>query len=289
MTHPSPKIGAADGAGRPEPVADADYRLLVESVQDYAIFMLDPAGRVVSWNGGAARNTGYAEHEIVGRHFSAFYPEDVARGGWPEKELEIALREGRFEDEGWRVRKDGTRFWASVVITVLRDPDGRHRGFAKVTRDLTERRRMTMLEDEGRRLHTFLAMLGHELRNPLAPIAHALSLIDVAQPKPPLVEEARRVIGRQIGQLSRLVDDLLDVGRITNGKIQLRRETLQIEEVVSLATESVEPLAKAKSHALRLEVEPELCVVGDRTRLVQVLANVLNNAIKFTPDGGEIS
>jgi len=113
---------------------------MVHSVKDYAIFLLDPEGRVASWNEGAQRIKGYAEHEIVGKHFSVFYTPEVAASGWPEYELEAAQAEGRFEDEGWRVRKDGTKFWADVVITALRDTQGTLRGFAKVTRDLTERK-----------------------------------------------------------------------------------------------------------------------------------------------------
>src|SRR5262245_5212435 len=128
------------------------FRLLIEGVRDYAIFMLDPDGNVASWNAGAQLTKGYTADEIIGRHFSTFYPPEVARAGWPQRELEIALEEGRCEDEGWRVRKDGTRFWASVVITTLRDEHGTHIGFAKVTRDLTDHLRVRVLEDEGRRM-----------------------------------------------------------------------------------------------------------------------------------------
>jgi PAS domain S-box-containing protein len=121
-------------------VADDLFRLLVQSVRDYAIFLLDTEGRVASWNEGAQRIKGYADHEIVGRHFSTFYTPEVVASGWPEHELKVATQEGRFEDEGWRVRKDGSKFWANVVITALRDADGVLKGFAKVTRDLTERK-----------------------------------------------------------------------------------------------------------------------------------------------------
>src|SRR5437762_12485565 len=121
--------------------AEDRFRLLIEEVRDYAIFMLDPAGRVTSWNRGAQQIKGYREEEIIGQHFSAFYPEEDRRAGKPEKELEIAAREGRVEDEGWRVRKDGSMFWASVVITALRDSSGQLIGFGKVTRDITERMR----------------------------------------------------------------------------------------------------------------------------------------------------
>ena len=115
------------------------FRLLVEAVQDYAIFMLDPDGKVSSWNAGAERIKGYKPHEILGKHFACFYPEEEVRNGKPHWELVIAAKEGRFEDEGWRVRKDGSTFWANVIITALRDPAGKLLGFAKVTRDISER------------------------------------------------------------------------------------------------------------------------------------------------------
>src|SRR6185369_6104601 len=116
------------------------YQLLVESVRDYAIFLLDPQGHVATWNAGAERIKGYKADEIIGRHFSVFYPEEKVAEGFPQHELEVAAQVGRFEDEGWRIRKDGSRFWANVVITALRDASGALVGFAKVTRDLTERR-----------------------------------------------------------------------------------------------------------------------------------------------------
>src|SRR5215212_4986734 len=121
-------------------VSEERFRMLVEGVRDYAIFLLDPTGRVATWNNGAQRIKGYSADEIIGRHFSEFYPQESRDRNWPQRELEEALRLGRFEDEGWRLRKDGTRFWANVVITPLRDRDGVHRGFSKITRDLTERR-----------------------------------------------------------------------------------------------------------------------------------------------------
>src|SRR6266511_4638066 len=128
------------------------YRLLVEEVQDYAIFMLDVTGHIMSWNAGAQRIKGYSADEIIGRHFSIFYPPEDIAAGKPGRELEIAVAEGRLEDEGWRVRKDGTRFWANVVITALFDEAGKLRGFGKVTRDMTERRAAELAIVEGRRL-----------------------------------------------------------------------------------------------------------------------------------------
>ncbi|SEB20273.1 PAS domain S-box protein [Variovorax sp. YR216] len=264
------------------------FRLLVEGVKDYAIFMLDPSGHIVSWNLGAQKNKGYEASEIIGKHFSVFYPPEVAARGWPEQELRLALRDGRMEDEGWRVRKDGSRFWASVVITALYDASGRHRGFAKVTRDLSERRRVSSLEDEGRRVATFLAMLGHELRNPLAPISNAMALLARGSSDTRIVEKVRDTVVRQLRQLTRLVDDLLDVSRITSGKIHLEAKPVRLRDAANQAVESVQPMFSARSQTLHLEAGADPWVIGDLARIVQIISNLLNNAAKFTPSGGHI-
>src|SRR5262245_33280695 len=122
------------------PLHDQIFEILVDRVRDYAMFVLDPEGRIVTWNTGARLLKGYQAEEIIGRHFSIFYLPDAVASGWPQQELKVATMQGRFEDEGWRVRKDGTRFWANVIITALRDDDGHLLGFSKITRDLTARR-----------------------------------------------------------------------------------------------------------------------------------------------------
>ena len=219
-----------------------------------------------------------------------FYPPEVAASGFPERELEQALRDGRVEDEGWRLRKDGSRFWASVVITALRDDLGQHIGFTKVTRDLTDRRRVSALEDEGRRITTFIAMLGHELRNPLAPIMNSVSIMQLEPDVPERLRICRDVIDRQVQQLTRLIDDLLDVGRITSGKIHLAIEPVELVRMLPYAMEAVTPLVQLKGHRLALVLpEEEVWVPGDRARLLQVFTNLLNNAAKFTPAGGDIT
>jgi PAS domain S-box-containing protein len=269
--------------------SEEKFRLMVEGIQDYAIFMLDPDGKVASWNAGAENIKGYKADEIIGQHFSRFYPQEAIDRNYPQHELQIATKHGRFEDEGWRLRKDGTAFWANVIITALHDTEGRLRGFAKVTRDMSERKRVEALERGEREMTEFLAMLAHELRNPLAPIRNALDLMRIKSADPSTQEWSRDVIDRQLTQLTRLVDDLLDVGRITSGKIALHKEPVEINAAVLRAVESVQPLADARGHTLevRLARDP-LLVDGDLARLSQVVLNLLNNAIKYTPDGGRI-
>jgi PAS domain S-box-containing protein len=265
------------------------FRLLVEAVQDYAIFMLDPEGRVASWNPGAERIKGYRPSEILGQHFSRFYPADRIAAGWPRHELDVARKTGRFEDEGWRLRKDGSRFWANVVITAVHDDAGTLLGFAKVTRDLTEKQRVETLEAEGKQINEFLAMLGHELRNPLAPIRNAVAVMGAKGTPDPTTAWARELIERQVGHLSRLVDDLLDVGRITSGKITLQRTQVDLADVVTRAVEAARPLHDQRRQTLEVDLgsEPQ-AVEGDATRLVQVVLNLLGNAAKYTPEGGHV-
>lgn len=269
--------------------SEEKFRLMVEGIRDYAIFMLDPDGKVVSWNAGAQKIKGYKAEEIIGQHFSRFYPQEAIDSHYPQQELQIATKHGRFEDEGWRLRKDGTAFWANVIITALNDTEGRLRGFAKVTRDMTERNRIEALERGEREINEFLAMLAHELRNPLAPIRNALDLMRIKSADESTQEWSRNVIDRQLAQLTRLVDDLLDVGRISSGKISLHKEPVEINAAVLRAVESVQPLADDRGQTLevRLARDP-LLVDGDLARLSQLVLNLLNNAVKYTPDGGRI-
>jgi PAS domain S-box-containing protein len=265
------------------------FRLLVGSVRDYAIFMLDPQGIVQSWNEGAQAIKGYEAAEVIGRHFSIFYtPEDQASQK-AERELEVARTKGRVEDEGWRVRKDGSLFWANVAVSAIRGPDGELRGYAKVTRDMSERRRLEELERSSRRMNEFLAMLAHELRNPLAPIRNAVTVMQLETIASPVLRNSRDVIDRQLTHVTRLVDDLLDVGRLTTGKIRLRKELLRLSDVVARSVETARPVITARRHTLTVEQPDQpVYVSGDATRLSQVLQNLLLNAAKYTPDGGRI-
>ena len=269
-------------------------RLLIDSIRDYAIFMLDAGGHVSTWNPGAERFKGYQAHEIIGHHFSEFYPEVDVKAGKCEMELRVAAETGRFEDEGWRVRKDGSQFWANVVISAVRDDDGTLVGFAKVTRDLTERVRaeheraqLLAAEQANRAKDEFLAMLGHELRNPLAPIVTALQLMKLRGESTPSKEHV--IIERQVQHVVRLVDDLLDVSRITQGKIELKRETFELATVVAKAVEIASPLLEQRRHDLVVEVpRTGMMLHADAVRLAQVLANLLTNAAKYTDVEGRI-
>jgi PAS domain S-box-containing protein len=265
------------------------YRLLVETVEEYAIFMLDADGIVSSWNAGAQKINGYTSDEIIGKHFSVFFTSTDVKDGWPEHELKIAAETGYFTDEGWRVRSDGTMFWAGITITAIHNSQRELVGYAKIERDMSERKRLEELEASGARMNEFLAMLAHELRNPLAPIRNAISIMQIEPSLSQTTRNCRDIIDRQLSHMTRLVDDLLDVGRITTGKITLNRKVLDVREAVARSVESTRHYFSAKGQQFDVDVpERDFIVNGDLTRLVQVISNLLNNASKFTANGGHI-
>ena len=285
LTQMDVSVSQSEKLGAPDPTIrhprDEQFRLIVESVKEYAIFMLDPGGYIATWNAGAHAIKGYTADEIIGRHFSCFFPPERQRQGWPQRILRIAETEGRYEEEAWRVRKDGSRFWADVVITPLRKPDGSLAGFAKVTRDRTDTRRLTELERASRRMNEFLATLAHELRNPLTPLRNAVAILQ----RESLEGNARwstEILDRQLRHLTKLVDDLLDAGRITSGKIKLSLASLDLSKVIAEAIELFRPTLQSQSLELVLKQTAEaLRVRGDVTRLSQVVVNLLDNAIKY--------
>jgi len=399
------------------------FRLLVDAVLDYAIFMLDPTGLVVTWNTGAELIKGYQAAKVIGKHFSLFYtPEDVASGK-PARALETAAAEGRLEDDGCQVRKDGSRFWANVIISAVRNDAGELMGFVQVIRDMTKQRaseyalreaeermrsvvnhvidgiitidergivesfnpaaektfgysagevvgrnvnmlmpephhsghdgylanylrthqpkiigigreveglrsdgtvfpmelavsefnlagrryftgivrditerkrlerelhkRVAELHETGHRKDEFLAMLAHELRNPLAAITTAVQLSAMSGVQDQ-INWSMEVINRQVKHLTRLIDDLLDVSRITRGKVQLRKEQIDAYPVINGALEAIRPLIKQRNHELIVSVQPGLRLDADPTRLEQILVNLLTNAAKYTESGGTI-
>lgn len=264
-------------------------RLMIENVQDYAIFMLDPEGHVATWNLGAQRIKGFAASEIIGKHFSTFYSSEDIAAGKPQRELEMATRDGRVEDEGWRVRKDRSQFWANVIITALYDTSGTLRGFAKITRDMSDKRHVEQLQIADKQKNEFLAMLAHELRNPLAPIRNGVELLKMSRTIEPEVQETTRMMERQVVHLVRLVDDLLDVSRIITGKIHLDKEPLDVSDVLDRAIEEVQPTIDARGHELMLTTPARRIIVdGDLVRLAQVVSNLLSNAAKYTEKPSQI-
>jgi PAS domain S-box-containing protein len=265
-------------------------RLMIEGVVDYAIFMLDPEGMVTSWNTGAERIKGYRRDEILGKHVSRFFlPEDIEAGKLWE-ELALARREGRAESEGWRVKKNGERFWARAVVSALYDDGGHLRGFAKVTQDLTGQRALQDLEKAARHVNEFIATLAHELRNPLAPIRAAVQVMAKAPPGHPAQETLRKTIDRQSAQLTRIVDDMVDISRITRGAMTIERAPVDMTDVARRALEAAAPLLEGAKHKLAVDLPSRPAVVqGDVHRLTQLVTNLLNNAARYTPAGGGIS
>jgi len=282
------------------------FRLLVSGTLDYAIFMLDPDGRVASWNEGAQRIKGYRESEIVGRHFSVFYPPEDVRSGKPSWELLIAEREGRFEDEGWRLRKDGSRFWANVVITALRDQGGNLRGFGKVTRDVTDRKRAEeqraaaqaqeadRLRAYGQRMAEleqvkteFLNLASHELRSPLTVVRGYLSMLEDGTLDLEQMSAVTPVVSAKLAQMDLLIKQLLETSRLEHDEVGLKLETVDLNQVAAEQVAMFRPLALARQLQFEPDPEPAL-VVGDSMRLGTIVANLLDNAIKYSLDGGVI-
>ncbi len=261
--------------------SEQTFQLLVESVRDYAIFMLDPDGRIASWNAAAERIKGYSAQEIIGEHFSIFYPpEDVAQGK-PRWELESAQNEGRHEDEGWRLRKDGTRFWANVVISPMLDAHGGLIGYAKVTRDLTQRRRAEQaLAQTNQELERFSYSVSHDLRAPLRAInGYAQALWEDHAEK--LGDEGKRLLAviRDSAKLGgQPIDGLLSFSRV--GRQALARGTVN---VTALAQSVVAELRQTQGAvAVEAVISPLPPASGDAALLRQVLVNLIGNAFKFS-------
>jgi PAS domain S-box-containing protein len=273
-------------------------RLLIENVRDYGIFTLDTRGNVSSWNAGAKRISGWRSGEIIGKHFSIFYPQSDKDSGKPAMELRIASETGRFEEEGWRLRKNGELFWSNVVITALRNESGELVGFAKLTRDLTERRaamersladarRIAAAEGANRAKSDFLTAMSHELRTPLNAIGGYAELLVLGLGGPVTKEQADYLdrIRRSQQHLLGIINDILNFSRIEAGQIVYDIRPVTAREVVEAVIPMVQPQAAARGLALSVDVSEDVCVSADRGKLEQVLLNLLSNAVKFTPSG----
>jgi PAS domain S-box-containing protein len=287
------------------------FRMLLESVHDYAIYMLDTDGRIVSWNVGAERSKGYTADEILGQHFRVFYPPERQAEQHPEHELEIAKREGHYEEEGWRIRKDGTRFWANVVITTVYDSHGDHVGFAKVTRDITERRRLAEerelaaealaqaneeLEAVNDRLRQvaddqsqFLAVTAHELRTPVGVLGGSAELLDKHWQE--LTDEERGDIlhgmSTSAARLRRLLGDLLTASRLERRVLELHPSAVRVDSVVHDAVAAV----RRTNPDVEVSVvgTPDVEVLADRERLAQSLDNLIGNALRHGASPVQVS
>ena len=278
------------------------FRLLLENVEDYAIFFLDIQGRILRWSTGAEHILGYREAEVLTKPNSIiFIPEDLEQGA-DKQELEGALKEGRTEDERWHVRKDGSRFWGSGIVTLLRDGMGQPRGFSKILRDFTERKRAederaqllareqearAQAEAANRMKDEFLATLSHELRSPLNAMLGWTRLLNTRKFDEATTARAMETIERSARSQAQLVEDLLDVSRIIQGKLRLNVCPVELASVIQSASDTVRPAAEAKEIQLQTILDPAAGpIAGDSDRLQQVVWNLLSNSIKFTPKGG---
>ena len=287
-------------------ISDDSFRLLVSNVRDYAIFMLDRDGVIVTWNEGAERIKGYRAEEIVGKHFSVFYEPDDLEAGLPDRELVVARLEGRFEYEGWRVRKDGSRFWADVVITALRDASGELCGFGKVTRDMTERkaaeerraleqrREAAQLREHAGRMQQlektksdFLNLASHELRGPLAIVKGYLSMFEDGTLLPGELFEVLPVLTSKVQQIETLVQQMLETARLDESRMVLSRDAFDLRDVAQRVVQRFRRLTD--EHQLQVSAPDEPVVVeADRARIETVVANLVDNAVKYSPAGGPV-
>ena len=266
-------------------------RTLVQNLRDYAIYMLDPAGLITEWSEGAEWVTGYRPDEVLGRHFEMVYtPEDRATK-LPHRELEQAARDGRTEREGWCMTRSGERIWVNEIATAVYESAGVLVGFTKISRNLSERKRAEdALREADRRKDEFLATLAHELRNPLAPLRHGLTIIRLTNiPNSPL-QPTLDIMERQLTHLVRLVDDLLDVARISTGKVALRKAVVPVQQILAASIEATHALVESREHELTVDPGPqELFIDGDFDRLAQVFSNLISNAARYMEPRGTIN
>jgi PAS domain S-box-containing protein len=284
--------------------SEEQFHLLLENVKDYAIFFLDTERRITRWNLGAERILGYQEAEILGQSGSIIFTPEDREQGEDKGEIDKAEAEGRAENERWHVRKDGSRFWGSGIVTPLRDERGKLRGFAKIMRDTTERKQA---EDERNELlareqearaeaeaanrikDEFLAVLSHELRTPLNPILGWAKLLRSRTFDKKTADRALETIERNAKLQIQLIEDLLDVSRILRGKLTLNICPVALASTIEAAMETVRLAAQAKSIQIQTRLDSSVgLVAGDPNRLQQVVWNLLSNAVKFTPDGGSV-
>jgi hypothetical protein len=273
------------------------FHILVDSVEEYAIYLLDPDGTVVTWNTGAQKIKGYRPEEIIGKNFACFHTSEDVAAGKPQRNLGEAARRGYIRDQSLRVRKDGSTFEAEVILTALRSDEGKLRGYSKVTRDITDQIRSREFEAEkiaaqkaSKAKDDFLAALSHELRTPLTPaLAAATYLEDNAEKIPQEFVQDVQLIKRNVKLQARLIDDLLDLTRVTRGKLRLDLENCDAHTIIRNAIDTASSATAAKKLKLSTKLNAKQhYILADSIRLQQVFWNLINNAVKFTPPGGEI-
>ncbi len=276
---------------------DTYMRNFLEQIEDYAIFAMDADCKAITWNRGVLNVLGFEEHEFVGNDVRQliFTPEAIEMG-IPDAEFMTAASEGRASDDRWMMRKGGHRFWASGISSAIKNERDQVIGFSKVMRDLTERKRdqdemaelAAKLADADRRKNEFLATLGHELRNPLAAMKNAVQLMGMYD-LPTDLSELQQTMARQVEQLVRLIDDLLDVSRIARGKIQLKKEVVDLRTIIRAAVEASNPYILEKKQHLTVKLcEQNAPAHVDPARMTQVVCNLLNNSSRYSDSGSNI-
>ena len=277
--------------------AELRFRQLVEGVTDYAIYSLDPQGNITSWNSGAERIKGYKAEEIIGKHFSTFYTREDLDSGMPQRVLDTAQTTGHYEGEGWRVRKDGSRFWSSVVVTPLRDDEGRLLGFSKITRDVSDRKqllekiqqhaaelelRIAEREQTNAELEAFSYSVSHDLRAPLRAIEGFTDIVltDFGEQLPqPAVEYLQQVV-KAAGRMNRLVQDLLNYSRLS--RLEMKMAPVKVAAIIEDACSQVEEALKPY---ITIKAAPGLSVRAHQATLTQIIWNLVSNGLKFYPEG----
>lgn len=290
------------------------FRLLVEAVKDYAIFMLNPQGYILTWNKGAHRLKGYEAKEVIGTHFSRFYTSSDIKRNHPQYELDQAIKNGSYEEEGWRVRKDGEQFWASVTITAVRDEAGVLMGFAKVTRDLTEKK---IAEDDLRQAYEgleervkqrtaelahakeeaekavrardeFLSIASHELKTPMTSLKLQIQMRkrnlekeNLAMFAPDRLRQMFEDDSRQVNRIGRLIDDMLDITRLTSGRFNLAKERVDLRDLIQDVMNRFTPQLEAHGIEVKIKAPEEIIGFWDQYRIEQVFINLLTNAIRY--------
>jgi PAS domain S-box-containing protein len=262
-------------------IKEEKLRILVENIKDYAIFLLDNHGYITTWNSGAEQIKQYKSSEIIGQHFSIFYTEEAKQRNHPQEELKLALKNGRYEEEGWRVKKDGSLFWANVIITPIFDDEGLLVGFGKVTRDLSERKKIENLKNE------FISVVSHELRTPLTSVRGSLSLIlesDLTTFSEKNIH-LLRIANNNCDRLARLVDDVLDIEKLQEGHLVFHFNELNLKPLIQEAVRLNELFSAKYNVQVVSYAIKDAYVYADEDRLMQVLTNLLSNAVKFSSEG----